>query len=127
WRPAPFARPRELTRHAALSPWLRCTASLVAMLTSMVDEKRKAELEQQLSTLRAELDELARTDADGAKTVAGFAELSAHEATRARPNPELLGLSLAGLRRSAKEFEQTHPRLVEIVGSLSAILSNVGL
>jgi hypothetical protein len=93
----------------------------------MVDEKRKAELEQQLSTLRTELDELARTDAEGAKTVAGFAELSAHEATRATPNRELLGLSVAGLRKSVEAFEQTHPRLVEIVGSISAILSNLGL
>jgi hypothetical protein len=31
------------------------------------------------------------------------------------------------LQRSVQEFEQTHPRLVEVVGSLSAILSNVGL
>jgi hypothetical protein len=93
----------------------------------MVDEKRKVELQKHLSTLRAELDHLARTDADGAKTVAGFAELSAHEATRARTNPELLRLSVAGLRKSVEAFEQSHPRLVEIVGSLSAMLSNVGI
>jgi hypothetical protein len=93
----------------------------------MVDEKRKAELQKQLETLRAELDELARTDADRAKTIAGFAELSAHEATRPRPHPELLRLSVTGLQKSVEEFEATHPRLVEIAGSLSAILSNIGL
>ncbi|HEY8041247.1 MAG TPA: DUF4404 family protein [Polyangiaceae bacterium] len=93
----------------------------------MVDEKRKAELEKQLTTLRTELDQLARTDADRARTIAGFAELSAHEATLAKPRPELLRLSLTGLQKSVQEFEATHPRLVEIVGSLSAILSNVGL
>ena len=93
----------------------------------MMDEKKKAELEKHLSALHAELGELARKDADGAKTVAGFAELSAHEATRPKPNRELLGLSLSGLQKSVQEFEETHPRLVEIVGSLSAILSNVGL
>ena len=93
----------------------------------MVDEKKKAELEKHLSTLRTELDQLAQTDADRAKTIAGFAELSAHEATSPRPHPELLELSVKGLRKSVQEFEQTHPRLVEIVGSLSAILSNVGL
>jgi hypothetical protein len=93
----------------------------------MVDEQKKAELQDHLSTLHAELGKLARTDAEGAKTVAGFAELSAHEATRAKPNPELLRISVTGLQRSVQEFEQTHPRLVQIVGSLSAILSNVGL
>jgi hypothetical protein len=93
----------------------------------MVDEKRKAELLKQLETLRAELDQLARTDADRAKTIAGFAELSAHEATRPKPHPELLMLSVTGLQKSVQEFEATHPRLVEIVGSLSAILSNIGL
>lgn len=93
----------------------------------MVDEKKKAELLQQFSTLRAEIDELARTNADRAKTIAGFADLSVHEATRPKPHPELLKLSVTGLQKSVQEFEETHPRLVEIVGSLSAILSNIGL
>lgn len=93
----------------------------------MVDEKRKAELLQKLETLHAELEELARTDADRAKTIAGFAELSAHEATRPRPHPELLRLSVTGLQKSVEDFEATHPRLVELAGSLSALLSNVGL
>ena len=92
----------------------------------MVDENRKAEILEQLAALHAELDELARTDADRAKTIAGFAELSAHEATRPKPQPELLELSVTGLQRSVREFEATHPRLVEIAGSLSAILSNIG-
>jgi hypothetical protein len=92
----------------------------------MVDEKKKAEVQQHLSTLRAELDKLAPTDADRAKTIAGFAELSAHEATLPRPRRELLALSVAGLRKSVEEFEETHPRLVEVAGSLSAILSNIG-
>jgi hypothetical protein len=90
-----------------------------------MDEKKKAEVQKHLSALQAELGQLA--DADRAKTVAGFAELSAHEATRPKPNRELLGLSLSGLRKSVEEFEATHPRLVEIVGSLSATLSSVGL
>jgi hypothetical protein len=93
----------------------------------MVDEKRKSEILKQLETLRAELDELARTDADRAKTIAGFAELSAHEATRPKPRPELLELSVTGMQKSVRDFEATHPRLVELVGSLSAALSNLGL
>ena len=93
----------------------------------MVDDKRKVELLRQLSTLQAELDELARTDEDQARTIAGFAELSAHEATRPKPSPELLKLTVTGLQKSVQEFEETHPRLVEIAGSLSTMLSNIGL
>ena len=64
------------------------------------------------------MDELARTDADRAKTIAVFADLSGHEATRPKPHPELLKLSVTGLQKLVQEFEETHPRLVEIVGSL---------
>jgi hypothetical protein len=92
----------------------------------MVDERKKAELERQLAALHAELVQLAQTDADHAKTIRGFADLSAHEATRARPEPELLEMSVAGLRKSVQRFEQTHPRLVEVVGALSSMLSSVG-
>lgn len=49
------------------------------------------------------------------------------EATRSTPRREVLELSLTGLRRSVREFEQTHPRLVEAVGSLATSLSNLGL
>jgi hypothetical protein len=93
----------------------------------MVDEKKKAELGQHLSRLHEQLDELSRTNADRAKTIAGFAELSAHEATRPDPHPELLELSVTGLKTSVRDFEATHPRLVEVVASLSEMLSNVGL
>jgi hypothetical protein len=93
----------------------------------MVDDTRKAELLQHLSALRTELDKLARTAGDRAKTIAGFAELSAHEATSAEPHPELIRLSVKGLRKSVEQFEDTHPRLVEVVGQLSAVLSNLGL
>jgi hypothetical protein len=93
----------------------------------MVDEQKKAKVMQQLSTLRAELDALARTDPDRAKTIAGFAEASAHEATSPAPRRELLALSVTGLRKSVEEFEASHPHLVELVGSLSSALSGVGM
>jgi hypothetical protein len=92
-----------------------------------VGPEKKAELLRLLSSLRAEVGQLARTDADQAKSIAAFAHLSAHEATRPKPRRELLELSLTGLRKSVREFEQTHPRLVEAVGSLATSLSNLGV
>jgi hypothetical protein len=89
--------------------------------------EKKAELLRLIAMLRAEIGVVARTHADQAKSIAGFAQVSAHEATRPKRRPELLNLSLAGLEKSVDEFRATHPRLVEIVGSLSAALSNMGL
>jgi len=92
-----------------------------------VDEERKRELQQLLATLRREVAELARTHGEQAQSIAGFAQVSAHEATRAERNPELLKHSLAGLVSSVEGFEQSHPRLVHVVNTISQTLANLGI
>jgi hypothetical protein len=89
--------------------------------------ERRAEILRLLTTLRAEVAELGKTSADSAESIAAFAHLSAHEATRSRPRRELLELSLAGLRKSVDQLEATHPRLVEAAGSLARSLSSLGI
>jgi hypothetical protein len=89
--------------------------------------ERRAELLRLLTTLRTEVAELGRTNADGATSIAAFAQLSAHEATRSQPRRELLELSLAGLRKSVDQLEATHPRLVEAAASLARSLSSLGI
>ena len=95
--------------------------------TAALKEESKTELLGLLSTLKGEVGELAKTHADDAKSIAGFAAVSTHEATRAEPNPELLELSLQGLSRSVEDFEGTHPRLVQIVNSVCNALSSLGI
>ena len=92
-----------------------------------VDAAQKQELLQLLGTLKTEVSVLARTHGEQADSIAGFASMSAHEATRADQNPELRELSLQGLRSSAGGFEQSHPRLVQIVSSISKVLSDLGI
>jgi hypothetical protein len=92
-----------------------------------ISPEKKAELAQLIAALRAELNQLPEAHEDQAKSIAGFAQVSAHEATRPKRRRELLEVSLAGLEKSVEEFEATHPRLVQVVGALSAALSNVGL
>ena len=65
-----------------------------------------------LGTLKSEVAELSKTHGEEAQSIAGFTELSAHEATRTEQNPELLRLSLEGLGSSVQSFERSHPRLV---------------
>jgi len=92
-----------------------------------VSEDRKRELLQLLGTLKTEVGSLAKTHDEQAQSIADFAKISAHEATREKQNPELRELSVRGLRSSADGFEQSHPKLVQIVNSISNMLSNLGI
>jgi len=92
-----------------------------------IKDDRKRELLQLLGTLKSEVAELSKTHGEQAQSIAGFAELSTHEATRAEQNPHLLQLSLEGLSSSVSELEKSHPRLVQIVNAISNTLSNLGI
>lgn len=92
-----------------------------------VRDERKRELLQLLATLKDEVRELSKTHREQAESIAGFTQVSTHEATRAAQNRQLLDLSLDGLRSSVEELEKSHPRLVQIVNNISSTLSNLGI
>lgn len=92
-----------------------------------IPEEKRSELLKMLGTLKSEVEKFSRTHGDQAQSIAGFTELSAHEATRAQQNPELLELSLKGLTSSVEGFEKSHPKLVQIVNAISNTLSNLGI
>ena len=92
-----------------------------------VSEEHKRELLQLLGTLKSEVGKLAKTHDEQAESIAGFAQLSAHEATRAKQNPQSLEHSVKGLRSSVDGFEKSHPKLVQIVNAISNTLSNLGI
>src|SRR5262245_36823788 len=92
-----------------------------------IKDDRKRELLQLLGTLKSEVAGLSKTHGEQAQSIAGFTEISTHEATREPKNPELLDLSLKGLKSSVEEFEGSHPKLVQIVNAISNTLSNLGI
>ena len=92
-----------------------------------VSAERKQELLKLLGTLKTEVAKLSKTHGEQADSIAGFAQLSAHEATRTDQNPELRELSVQGLRSSVAGFELTHPQLSQIVNNISNTLSNLGI
>jgi hypothetical protein len=92
-----------------------------------LSEDKRRELAQLLSTLKAEVAELSKTQPEQAQSIAGFAEVSTHEVMREPQNPNLVRLSVEGLTSSVAEFESSHPRLVQIVNSISNTLSNLGI
>ena|SRR5437016_5362347 len=92
-----------------------------------LSDDAKRELAGLLGTLKTEITALSKTHADQAQSIAGFAQTSAHEATREEKNPELLKLSLEGLAISVDGFEESHPSLVQIVNRICTTLSNIGI
>jgi len=87
----------------------------------------KSEVLGMLETLKTEVTELSSTHADEARSIAGFAQVSAHEATRGKPDHRLLELSIEGLRSSVAGFEESHPALVNAVNRVCVALSNLGI
>ena len=92
-----------------------------------IKEDRRQELLKLLDTLKSEVAKLSTTHGEQAQSIAGFTEMSTHEATRAQQDPQLLRLSLQGLSSSVSGFEKSHPRLVQIVNTISNTLSNLGI
>jgi hypothetical protein len=94
---------------------------------SGVKDEAKTELLTLLGTLKSEVAELSKTHGEEAQSIAGFTQVSAHEATRAEPNPALVQHSLDGLSASVSGFEKSHPQLVAIVNRICTTLSNLGI
>jgi hypothetical protein len=92
-----------------------------------IPDQSKTELLALFATLKSEIDQLSETHGEEARNITGFTEVSAHEATREEKNPELLRLSIDRLRTSVDGFEQSHPKLVEIVNRICVTLSNLGV
>ena len=95
--------------------------------TQSINEKNKSELLNLVSTLKVEIADLSKTHNEQAESITGFAQLSTHEATRKEKDPELLKLSIEGLGSSVRGFESSHPDLVNVVNSISTMLSNLGI
>jgi Mg2+ and Co2+ transporter CorA len=95
--------------------------------TESVGSEHKRELLELLGKLKSEVGTLSQTHSEQADSIANFAKLSAHEATRTEPNAQLRELSNQGLLSSVEGFEQSHPKLVQVVSSISKTLSDLGI
>jgi hypothetical protein len=90
-------------------------------------EGQKAELLGLLASLRSEVAQLSTTHGDEARSIAGFTRVSAHEAIRKERDPKLIELAVTGLETSVAGFEESHPKLVEVVNRICVTLSNLGI
>jgi hypothetical protein len=92
-----------------------------------VPTQTKSELLSMLSNLESQVTKLSKTHLEHAQSIAGFIERSTHEATRKKKHPELLDLSLSGLKESVKQFEASHPQMVKEINSICTVLANMGV
>ena len=92
-----------------------------------ISPEKREELRQLLATLKSEVSALSKTHARAAESIAGLADQYAREATREQQNPQRVKSSLASLTSSLEEFETSHPRLVQIINSISTTLANLGI
>jgi hypothetical protein len=125
-----FRRDAPVAGSASLKTMMQDTLSKLELRlqqSESMDSGTRAELLALLASLKSEVAGLSRTHAEQAQSIAGFTAVSAHEATRAEPNPALVQLSLKGLSSSVQGFEGSHPRLVQLVNSLCTTLSNLGI
>jgi hypothetical protein len=95
--------------------------------STALSQSQRDELLKLLGQLKAEIGQLSKTHHEQAESIASFAEMSAHEATREARNPLSLEQSIGGLRSSVREFETSHPHLSGLVNRLAAMLANMGI
>ena len=87
----------------------------------------RAELLDLLWQLKSQIGALSETNQEQAQSIAGFAEVSAHEATREEKNPKSLKHSILGLQSSVHELEESHPQLVGVVDRIANMLASMGI
>lgn len=92
-----------------------------------VADKNKIELLNLLKTLKLEMTKLSEEHTEHAESITRFVERSTHEVMRRERNPTLLKLAVDGLSASVKDFEVSHPQLVENVNYIANTLANMGI
>ena len=92
-----------------------------------LNEPTRQELVNLLNTLKGEVTQLSRTDAERAQKIANYAQTTTHEAINEPRNRDAFESSLNSLAGSVEGFENTHPGLVQIVNRICTTLSNLGI
>lgn len=92
-----------------------------------IPEPARADLLKLLGALKEEVRTLTQSHEEDARSIAGFVDASAHEATRAEKKPKQVEASLNGLTASVEAFETSHPKLAEVVNQIAVRLSNMGI
>jgi ABC-type transporter Mla subunit MlaD len=92
-----------------------------------IPAEKKAELLDLLSKINPVIAKASQTNAEHAQSIAKLVKASATAAARKDESPERLNKLLQELKRSAENFEASHPDLVAFVTEYTALLSALGI
>jgi hypothetical protein len=92
-----------------------------------IPEATREELLELVAGLKAEVAPLAATHGEDADHITGSADAAVQAAVHRDEQPEKAAKAVEGLAASVRDFEASHPRLVEIVDRLALTLSNMGI
>jgi DNA-binding NarL/FixJ family response regulator len=92
-----------------------------------VPEATRRELLELLASLKAEVASLVATNREGAQQITGRAETAVQAAVRREEQPDEAAEAVEGLASSVRDFEASHPKLVQVVDRLALVLSNMGI
>ena len=92
-----------------------------------LSENNKGELLSQLAKLKIEISRLAETKPDKAQDIIGHIDRSTDEALKDGKDPGLFKKLTDELSDSVREFEVSHPTLVEDINYIASSLANMGI
>jgi plasmid stability protein len=92
-----------------------------------IPDATRQELLDLLASLKAEIAPLAATHGASVEQIAGSADAAVQAAVHREEQPEEAAQAAEGLVASVRDFEASHPQLVQIVDRLAVILSNTGI
>jgi len=104
-------------------------AKIEATLSSSpnIPAETRQELLALLAELKAEVGPFAVTHGEQAQSITQLTGTAVEKATSGVQGPEETAEALEGLTSSVRDFEASHPRLVQIVDRLALTLSNMGI
>lgn len=94
---------------------------------SQIPDATREELLELLAGLKSEVAPLVETHGASAQQITGRADAAVQAAVRRGEEPAQANEALEGLTYSVREFETSHPQLVQVVNRLAHTLSNMGI
>lgn len=95
--------------------------------TNVSDDKEKKELLNLIDNLKLEIESLKDTHQDNARSITKFTETGIFEGTRDDRDEELFQHAVEGMKLSVREFEVSHPRLINTINAIGNTLNNIGI
>lgn len=94
---------------------------------NVTDTNEKKELLNLIDNLKLELEAIKENHHDDARSITKFTEAGVFEGTREERDEELFQHAIDGMKLSVREFEVSHPGLINVINAIGNTLNNIGI